>query len=382
MFEALGYIYPNEIEVQWSILIAIYPFISGLVDGAFIVASLEKLFNVKSVRPTYRLSLLTALAFLIAAPLPLIAHLGHPERALEIMFTPSLSSAMAIFGYIYAWCLFVVLLLVIYYDYRKDIVRWAEEKKGLRGAIYRVLTFGYRDVSEESVRKDEKIVYTLILIGLPSACLLHGYVGFIFGSIKANIWWSTPLMPIMFLLSSMVSGIALIIVIYVLAMKMKRKQIDIKALDTLASFLLVIYILDVSVELLEIGHMMYMQEEGIELIVRLITHELFTSFVVIQFIVGALIPMVLIVTGKMLGKAKVPIYTIASLLALIGILAMRWNIIIGGQMISKSMAGIVQYHLAFFGREGILMAIAIMVVPFVLLAMLTKILPPWEEEHA
>jgi len=86
-----------------------------------------------------------------------------------------------------------VLLLVIYYGNCKDIVRWAEEKKNLRGVIYRVLTFGYRDVSEESVRKDDKIVYALILIGLPSACLLHGYVGFIFGSIKANIWWSTPL---------------------------------------------------------------------------------------------------------------------------------------------------------------------------------------------
>ena len=120
----------------------------------------------------------------------------------------------------------------------------------------------------------------------------------------------------------------------------------------------------------------------VELIVRLITHELFTSFVVIQFIVGALIPMVLIVIGKKLSKARIPIYTIASLLTLIGIFAMRWNIIIGGQMISKSMAGIVQYHLAFFGREGIMMAIAIMVVPFVLLAVLTKVLPPWEEEYA
>jgi len=120
----------------------------------------------------------------------------------------------------------------------------------------------------------------------------------------------------------------------------------------------------------------------VELIIRLITHELFTSFVVIQFIVGALIPMVLIVIGKKLSKARIPIYTIASLLTLIGIFAMRWNIIIGGQMISKSMAGIVQYHLAFFGREGIMMAIAIMVVPFVLLAVLTKVLPPWEEEYA
>ena len=377
----LGYTYPNEC-VEWSVLIVIYPYITGLVAGAFTVASLERIFNVKSVKPTYRLSLLTALAFLIAAPLPLIAHLGHPERAFEIMFTPHLTSAMAVFGFVYAWYLLGVLLLEIYYDYRKDIVKWAEERKGLRGIIYRVLTFGYRDVSEESVKKDEKIVYIITLVGLPSACLLHGYVGFIFGSVKANIWWSTPLMPIMFLFSAMVSGIALIIVIYVFAMKIRKKQINVEAVDTLASFLLYTYILDTSIELLEVGHVMYMQEEGFELIVRLISNELFASLVVIQFVVGALIPMIMIIVGKRLNKAKVPIYTIASILTLIGILAMRWNVVIGGQMISKSMVGILQYHLEFFGKEGIIMAMAIMVVPFVLLAILTKILPPWEEEHA
>ena len=377
----LGYTYPNEC-VEWSVLIVIYPYITGLVAGAFTVASLERIFNVKSVKPTYRLSLLTALAFLIAAPLPLIAHLGHPERAFEIMFTPHLSSAMAVFGFVYAWYLLGVLLLEIYYDYRKDIVKWAEERKGLRGIIYRILTFGYRDVSEESVKKDEKIVYIITLVGLPSACLLHGYVGFIFGSVKANIWWSTPLMPIMFLFSAMVSGIALIIVIYVFAMKIRKKQINVEAVDTLASFLLYTYILDTSIELLEVGHVMYMQEEGFELIVRLISNELFASLVVIQFVVGALIPMIMIIVGKRLNKAKVPIYTIASILTLIGILAMRWNVVIGGQMISKSMVGILQYHPEFFGKEGIIMAMAIMVVPFVLLAILTKILPPWEEEHA
>ena len=377
----LGYTYPNEC-VEWSVLIVIYPYITGLVAGAFTVASLERIFNVKSVKPTYRLSLLTALAFLIAAPLPLIAHLGHPERAFEIMFTPHLTSAMAVFGFVYAWYLLGVLLLEIYYDYRKDIVKWAEERKGLRGIIYRVLTFGYRDISEESVKKDEKIVYIITVVGLPSACLLHGYVGFIFGSVKANIWWSTPLMPIMFLFSDMVSGIALIIVIYVFAMKIRKKQINVEAVDTLASFLLYTYILDTSIELLEVGHVMYMQEEGFELIVRLISNELFASLVVIQFVVGALIPMIMIIVGKRLNKAKVPIYTIASILTLIGILAMRWNVVIGGQMISKSMVGILQYHPEFFGKEGIIMAMAIMVVPFVLLAILTKILPPWEEEHA
>ena len=55
--------YPNEVELQWSVLIVLYPFITGLVAGAFILASLERVFRVDAVKPTYRLALLTALAF-------------------------------------------------------------------------------------------------------------------------------------------------------------------------------------------------------------------------------------------------------------------------------------------------------------------------------
>jgi len=82
-----GYIYPNEIELHWGLLVVIYPYLTGLVAGAFILASLVKVFNVKALQPTYRMSLLTALAFLLIAPLPLLAHLGHPERSLEIFLT-------------------------------------------------------------------------------------------------------------------------------------------------------------------------------------------------------------------------------------------------------------------------------------------------------
>jgi Ni/Fe-hydrogenase subunit HybB-like protein len=76
-----GYMYPNEYALQWSILIVLYPFITGLVAGAFILASLERVFRVEAVKPTYRLALLTALAFLLVAPLPLVLHLGHPRFA-------------------------------------------------------------------------------------------------------------------------------------------------------------------------------------------------------------------------------------------------------------------------------------------------------------
>jgi Ni/Fe-hydrogenase subunit HybB-like protein len=141
-----GFIYPNEVELHWSILIVIYPYLTGLVAGAFILASLEKVFNVKALQPTYRLALLTALAFLIVAPMPLQAHLGHPERAFEIFLTPNSASAMAMFGFVYAWYLMVVLLMEIWFDYRADLVRWRKNDKPVMKLVHWLISLGSRDL--------------------------------------------------------------------------------------------------------------------------------------------------------------------------------------------------------------------------------------------
>src|SRR6201987_742012 len=127
-----GFMYPNEVQLQWSVLIVLYPFITGLVAGAFILASLARVFRVEAVRPTYRLALLTALAFLLVAPLPLQLHLGHPERSFEMYLTPHRSSAMAMFGFVYLWYLMAVLVLEIWLDYRKDIVLLTQTTTGLK----------------------------------------------------------------------------------------------------------------------------------------------------------------------------------------------------------------------------------------------------------
>src|SRR5215475_3480861 len=198
-----GFMYPNEVELQWSVLIVLYPFLTGLVAGAFILASLERVFQVQAVKPTYRLALLTALSFLLVAPLPLQLHLGHPERSFEMYLTPHRSSAMAMFGFVYLWYLMVVLVVEIWLDYRRDLVLTRRRSTGARRLLYGVLTLGSDNISPESLRVDDRVGRAVTIIGIPSAFLLHGYVGFIFGSIKANPWWSTPLMPIVFLFSAM-----------------------------------------------------------------------------------------------------------------------------------------------------------------------------------
>src|SRR6266545_6485738 len=137
--QVTGYIYPNEVELHWSLLVVVYPYVTGLVAGAFILASLVRVFNVKEVQPTYRLALLTALAFLIVAPMPLLLHLGHPERFYEILLTPNPTSAMAMFGFVYAWYLMGVLLLEIWFEYRRDLVLLARWHAPLR-PVYRLLS--------------------------------------------------------------------------------------------------------------------------------------------------------------------------------------------------------------------------------------------------
>ncbi len=379
--QVTGFIYPNEIELQWSILIVIYPYLTGLVAGAFILASLERVFNVKEIQPTYRLALLTALAFLIVAPLPLQAHLGHPERAFEIFLTPNPASAMAMFGFVYLWYLMVVLLLEIWFEYRADLVRWRRNDKGLMKFVHWLISLGSRDVSPAAVAFDRKAVQFITIIGIPSAFLLHGYVGFIFGSVKANPWWSSVLMPIVFLCSAIVSGISLVLLIYYVTSLLRRKQPQMSCLNTLAAFLLYALIIDLSLEALDFIHRLYESEESIEILEQLIITKLSLSLTIVQILIGTIGPIVLLATrfSKLPDELKRMIYFIAALLVQVGIFSTRWNVVIGGQLFSKSLRGMTAYKLELGGQEGLLVAIGLLILPFLILALLIKILPPWEE---
>ena len=387
-----GYIYPNEVELHWGLLVVVYPYLTGLVAGAFILASLERVFNVRELQPTYRLSLLTALAFLIIAPLPLLAHLGHPERSFEIFLTPNLNSAMAMFGFIYAWYLMMVLLLEIWFDYRKDAVLWSRREKGLRRFIHRLFTLGANDLSERSLRFDRDAGKLITLIGIPSAFLLHGYVGFIFGSVKANPWWSSVLIPIVFLFSAIVSGIALVLVLYMLCSLVRGTKIDMACADKLSSFLLYALIIDFSLEMLDFIHRLYEAEESIGILSQMISSRLFLSLVVLQFLVGTLIPMIaLFVVSpafRTRGLLQVPaelrrlIYFGAAMLIQIGIFSTRWNVVIGGQLFSKSLRGLTIYKVELLGLEGFFISTLLLILPFVVLYLLVLVLPPWPDAEA
>jgi Ni/Fe-hydrogenase subunit HybB-like protein len=380
-----GFMYPNEVELQWSVLIVLYPFLTGLVAGAFILASLERVFKVEAVKPTYRLALLTALSFLLVAPLPLQLHLGHPERSLEMYLTPHRSSAMAMFGFVYLWYLMVVLLLEIWLDYRHDIVVLSQTTGGWRRWIYRALTLGSTNISARALRIDDRVGWTITVIGIPSAFLLHGYVGFIFGSVKANPWWSSPLMPIVFLFSAMVSGIAAVMLLYMLIARIRKQEIDMLCLDTVARYLFYTFIIDFSLEMLDLVQRIYEADESFRSLDFMVHSRLWTSQVVVQILLGTAAPIAILFLAQILKPGETvrkQMYVLAGLLTLMGILAMRWNVVIGGQLFSKSFLGYTTYKMGFATREGLLTAILLSILPFGILWCLVKLLPPWLERTA
>lgn len=377
------YVLPNErYDLRWGVLIVLYPYLTGLVAGAFILASLVRVFKAEAVRPVYRLALLTALAFLIGAPLPLLAHLGHPERAMEIMTTPHTTSAMSIFGFVYAWYLMAVLLLEVYFDFRRDMVLRGARSGPMMKLVYTVLTLGVSDLSPKALEFDEKAGRFLTIIGIPSAVLLHGYVGFIFGSLAGNPWWSSVLMPVIFLLSAIVSGIAMVFLLYMVTSWFRKQRIDITCANAIGRYLMFALIFDLTLETLDIVHRMYEAGEWFDILRLLSSGYLYYTLFGVQLFLGGIVPLVglaLLQVAKISDVVKTRYYFGLSALVLIGVFAMRWNVVIGGQLFSKSLRGLTTYRLEMLGREGFLVFLFLAILPFIILWVMTQVIPPWDE---
>ncbi len=376
-----GYVYPNETIVPWGVLIVIYPYLTGLVAGAFTVSSFYHVFGMQQFKPVARFALLTSLSVMIFVPMPLLLHLGHPERAMNSMITPHLTSAFAMFGYFAAFYT-VLLVLECWFVFRADNVVRANNSTGLTRAFYRAVTLWSNDISPRARTIDSKWLLTLAIVGIPSAHGLHGYIGFVYGSLKARQWWESDLMPVIFLFSAIVSGVALLMVLYVLASRLRRVPIDHACLKGLTFALWGFLMFTVILEGLEFTNLVYKGKEGINIIMEYVQGPLFFRYFILQFGFGALLPiaiMGLMIARNVRGKAFVIGAMVSALLVLMNVLLMRWNVVIGGQEISKTGKGLLTYPLPMWGRESLISATILVLAPFALLWLLTRLFPPWAD---
>ncbi|MDO8533587.1 MAG: NrfD/PsrC family molybdoenzyme membrane anchor subunit [Xanthobacteraceae bacterium] len=363
-------------------LIVVYPYLTGLVAGAFTVSSLYQVFGFQRLKPVAHFALLVSLCCMVVVPIPLLLHLGHPERAFNAMITPHTTSAFAIFSYAAA---FYVILLVLetWFVFRPHIVRQAQQRTGLLGWYYRILSLGSYDLSEKAMRYDRKWIFTLAIIGIPGAHGLHGYVGFVFGSLKSREWWSSDLMPAIFLFSAIISGTALLIVLYVISCKLRKVPVDVPCLKGMAYALWGFMMFTLLLEGVEFASLVYRGREGIDVIMEFVKGPLVVPFFILQFGVGSVLPicvLTFLIWRGTSGNTLVTAVALCAFLVLLAVLMMRWNVVIGGQEISKTGKGLLSYHPLIFGREGLLAAAMVLVTPLVLLLVMVRLFPPWDED--
>jgi Ni/Fe-hydrogenase subunit HybB-like protein len=372
-----SFVFPNELHVTWTVMIVLYPYITGMVAGAFIVSSFYHVFGMDKLKPIARFALVSSLAFLCFATVPLLNHLGRPDRAFNIMVTPNFNSAMSGFGFVYLFYMIIV-VLEIWFSYREELIERYSNSKGIVKFIYNVIILGNTYVSDKTRKYDRKIVVFLAAFGIPIACILHGYVGFLFGSIKANLWWSTPLMFIIFIFSAIVSGLAVLIFLYQAIHWFRRKEIDQGCYNIMAKWLWGFMIIAVILELMEVLSIAYERTERWAVLEQLINGKLKFSYIYMQILVFSIIPFVLLtITSifKFSNKLRNLLIWISSAMLLIQVLLMRWNVVIGGQLVSKSMRGFSEYFPGVFDKEGIIVSLIIIVIPFILLRFFDSIFP-------
>ncbi len=378
----VNYIFPNNAHIFWSLTIVVYPYITGLMAGAFVVSALAHLFKVEALKPIGNFALISAFCFGAFAGAPLLVHLGQPQRAYEIYVTPHLTSAMSIFGYVWGGYM-VILMLEIWLIYRKFFVERAAETSGLMKRIWTMLCLGVTEYHPDSAPIDRKLSVFLAGIGIPWAILLHGYVGFIFGSVKAIAWWATPLQPVIFILSAMVSGMALLILMYTFIKWRSGEGHDYNLVKVFMTYLWGVFLLAFTLEMLEVATVIYERGQHWAIIAPLLNGPLFDTYVIGQVLILSVIPAILIgviVLSEMTGKKLLFWANIGSLMLVLQVLFMRFNVVIGGQLISKSERGFVDFHWEFFTREGIVPVAIVFMGPFIAYYIISRFIPIFDDK--
>ena len=369
----LNYLYNIHHEIPLGYLISVYFFYTGLSAGSFLLSSLSSVLGLKKYKPIAKIGTVMALSLLVIAPLHLIVDLEQPSRFwhLFVYFNPTspisygsfLLTAYPIMTAIYAWFMF-----------RKDFALGAQALDNWRGKLYRFLTFGKLDTSDESYEKDQKKVKLLGSINVPLALLVHGYTGFILANVQARGLWNTALMPFIFLMSAIVSGTGLLLILTMLAERYLTKEKRIteerkELIYDIAKMMIWFILVDAVLLIVAFIVLFYAGTNGYETAWQMLYGEHKVSFILYEVVIGLLIPFIMFLIPKI--RRSLTGVTIASLMTLFGVMAMRMNFVVGGQQLQLDGNGWSEYvptpaHLAFIFSFAAMELILLFVLFYVL----------------
>ncbi len=223
-------------HVTWGVYIVNFVFLIGVSAGGIIVAGLANVLNLERYRSVARVSELLAFVCLALAGLSILFSMGRPDRAWELFVysqwgSPLMWDVFVVFSYM------ALTLALMYFATRADLVRAARERPRLAW-FYRALTLGRADVSPRAIERDRRRLRVLSMIAIPYAIALHSVTAWILGLVKARPGWFSTLLAPLFVVSALASGLALILLVSILAKWFLRARISADAIAGLSRILL------------------------------------------------------------------------------------------------------------------------------------------------
>ncbi|QGP93488.1 Menaquinone reductase, integral membrane subunit [Neomoorella glycerini] len=310
----------------WGAWVAFYIYFVGMSAGAFLLSTLNSVFGFKQFEKVARDALLVAILSMAVAMTFILFDLGHWERFWHALIYWNWTS---ILGWeIRFYVLYVLLLMAeLYFSLRRDLV-YRSQEKGFRGVLAGFLTLGYRDLSPRSAGRDAAWLKILGILGIPIAIFgVHGGTGALFGVVKARAYWNTAIFPVVFVISALVSGTALLTIIYALRHRQGKPGSDPALVRNLAGLMIAFLLVDLGLQFFEILIGLYSLEEAELATLKVMTGGPFAwTYWGVQLGLGAVVPLFLYfypVTAR-----SVWAQVLAAALVDVGILAVRFNIVV------------------------------------------------------
>lgn len=319
--------------VPWGLWVAQYIYFIGLSAGSFLLSSLVYVFGVKRFEPIGRLAVFTAIVSLLLALFTIWMDIGHLERFWEVFVYPNVTSPMAWMIWLYT-TYFILLVAEFWLLMRRDLVV-ARSLPGWRGLAARIAALRARGDSDESLAPDMRKVKILATIGVPLAIMFHGGVGALFGVLASRPYWHSGLFPIIFLVSALASGGALLTVASAVFQEGWREHRQM-ILD-LGKIVLGLLLLDALFQFSEILVGLYGSEPGYLASLNLaLAGPYWYVFWIGQVGIGLVVPVAILATR--LGRDP-RFVTLACAAVVVGFIGVRLNIVIPG-MSAEEIAGL------------------------------------------
>ncbi|MBA4536741.1 polysulfide reductase NrfD [Bacillus aquiflavi] len=312
----------------WGAWIAFYIFFVGLSAGSFLLSTLIFVFGMKEYERIGKAALFTAIVCMIVALTFVLMDLGRPERFLNAVIYWNVTSALA--WEVHFYLVYIALLSVeLYIAMREDLVQLAQKYNyTIKGKIAKLITFKNATINAYTKKRDHMWMKILGTIGIPIAIIgVHGGTGTIFALVKARPGWNTALFPIIFVVSAMVSGTALLLAMYVIKKKAQKQPIDMRMIKSLANLMVAFLMIDLGLQFYENLTAVYgLEKEHLNTLGTMMASRYSWSYWGIQIFLGAVVPITIVFWKKTKNSANALL--LAAILIVIGIIGVRFNIVV------------------------------------------------------